>query len=286
MLAQFGAFDAKQRATSLGAANRSGVASLSRELASVMVAHELAAAPAHDALSRDAWYPHLGLMTARQSEGSADGFYLAAQAASNGRSHSHNDSGSFILFHNGAPIFIDVGPEAYTAKTFGKDRYTLWTMQSAFHNLPTIGGVMQHDGNTYRASGLHYESNDTQTTFRANLATAYPKEAGAQRWARTLTLDRTHNIVTIEEDFALTKPADVMLSLMCAAEPAIRADSVAIASASLHFDPQALTVSVEKIPITDEALKHSWGEAVYRLKLTSTHPTAKSIYKLELRAVT
>ena len=286
MLAQFGAFDAKQRPTSLGAANRTGVASLSRELAAVMIADELTAAPAHDALPRDAWYPHLGLMTARQSEGSADGFYVAAQAASNGRSHGHNDSGSFILFHNGAPIFIDVGPEAYTAKTFSKDRYTLWTMQSAFHNLPTIGGVMQHDGNTFRASDLHYESGDSQTTFRANLATAYPKEAGAERWVRTLTLDRAHKIVIIEEDFALAKPAEVTLSLMCATEPAIHLDSVTIASASLRYDPQALTASVEKIPITDEALKHSWGEAVYRLKLTSTHPTAKSVYKFEVRRAT
>jgi hypothetical protein len=286
MLARFGAFDAKQHSLSLGAPNRSGVASLSRELAAVMIARELASAPAHDALPRDAWYPHLGLMTARRAEGSADGFYVAAQAASNGRSHGHNDSGSFILFHNSAPIFIDVGPEAYTAKTFSKDRYTLWTMQSAFNNLPTIGGVMQHDGNQYRASDLHYESSDSQTTFRANLATAYSKEAGARRWTRTLTLDRTHSSVTIEEAFALTKPADVILSLMCAVEPAILADSVTIANASLHFDPQFLTASVEKIPITDDALKHSWGEAVYRLKLTSIHPTAKAVYKLELRAAT
>ena len=105
--------------------------------------------------------------------------YVAAQAASNGRSHAHNDSGSFILFHNGNPIFIDVGPEAYTAKTFSKDRYSLWTMQSAFHNLPTIGDVMQHDGTTYRAGDLDYSSDDARATFRANLAPAYPPEAAA-----------------------------------------------------------------------------------------------------------
>ena len=284
MLAQFGAFDAKQHGLALGAANRNGVASLSRELAAVMVARELTTAPSHDALPRDAWYPHLGLMTARRAQGSAAGFYLAAQAASNGRSHGHNDSGSFIVFHNGAPIFIDVGPEAYTAKTFSKDRYTLWTMQSAFHNLPTINGVMQHDGNQYRASDLHYECDDTKALFRANLATAYPKEAGAQRWTRTLTLDRAQNIVTIEEDFALQKPAELFLSLMCCTEPAIHAESVTVGTASLHFDPQDLAVTCETIPLTDDNLKHSWGDAVYRLKLTSTHPTAKSIYKLELRA--
>jgi hypothetical protein len=290
MLAQFGAFDAKRYGTAQSGAtlnaaiisDRGGVASLSRILARVMAASEIATAPAHEALPRDAWYPHLGLMTARQHTGSADGFYLAAQAASNGRSHSHNDSGSFIVFHNGEPIFIDVGPEAYTATTFSKDRYTLWTMQSAFHNLPTIGGIMQHDGTQYRASDLHYESSDTQATLRADLATAYPAEAGVHRWTRTITLDRTNSIVKLSEDFTLTKPADVSLSLMTAAEPTLRPAAVTIGRTLLVFDPHQLKPTVEKIVLIDDNLKHSWGPAVYRLQLHSVAPTIGSTWNLEL----
>ncbi len=59
-----------------------------------------------DALGRDAWYPALHLMTAREKAGTVDGFYLAVQAASNGRSHGHDDSGSFIVFHDGEPVII------------------------------------------------------------------------------------------------------------------------------------------------------------------------------------
>jgi hypothetical protein len=293
MLAQFGAFDARLFGTSAtGPAlrqavitNLGGVASLSRTLARVLIAQEIAAAPARDALPRDAWYPRLGLMTARQAEGSAEGFYLAAQAAGNGRSHGHNDSGSFIVFHQGAPVFIDVGPEAYTAKTFSKDRYTLWTMQSAYHNLPTIGGVMQHEGAPYRASDLHYQSTGTQASFRANLATAYPKEAGARRWTRTLTLDRTTGVVAIAGDFILDQPVDVSLSLMTAVQPAIQPDGIRIGSALLVFNASELQPAVEKIPITDDALRHSWGDAVYRLRLNSATPISKAVWKLELRAV-
>jgi hypothetical protein len=263
---------------------RGGVDSLSRTLARVLVAEEIASAPAHDAMPRDAWYPHLGLTTAREKEGSAAGFYMAAQAASNGRSHSHNDSGSFIIFHDGEPVFIDVGPEAYTATTFSKDRYTLWTMQSAYHNLPTIGGLMQHEGVTYRASELKYENGDAAVSFRANLATAYPKEAGARRWIRALTLDRSKSIVIISEDFVLEKPVDVMLSLMTAVAPVIQADGVKIGGTLLAFDQAALKAAVERIAITDEALKRSWGEAVYRVKLNSAVPVAKAAWKLELRA--
>jgi Heparinase II/III-like protein len=292
MLAEFGAFDSKTHGTlakggalSSAISDRSGVASLSRMLARVLVAEEIASSPAQDALPRDAWYPHLGLMTARETEGSAAGFYLAAQAASNGRSHSHNDSGSFIVFHNGEPVFIDVGPEAYTAKTFSKDRYTLWTMQSAYHNLPTIGGVMQHDGMQFRASELKYENSDAAVMFRANLTTAYPKEANIRRWIRTLTLDRAKSIVTISEDFDLGKPVDVTLSLMTAVAPVVQADGVKIGGTLLMFDQAALKAEVEKIPITDETLKHSWGEAVYRIKLNSAAPVAKAAWRLELRTV-
>jgi hypothetical protein len=293
MLAEFGAFDAKVHGTSVNGAplsaavisDRGGVASLSRMLARVLVAEEIASVPVHDSLPRDAWYPRLGLMTAREKEGSAAGFYVAAQAASNGRSHSHNDSGSFIIFHQGEPVFIDVGPEAYTATTFSKDRYTLWTMQSAYHNLPTISGVMQHEGVSYRASELKYESSDAAVSFQANLATAYPKEAGARQWIRTLMLDRVKGIVTISEDFALETAADVMLSLMTAVPPVVQANGVKIGGTLLAFDQGALTAGVEKIAITDDALKHSWGDAVYRIKLSSAAPVAKAAWRLKLSAV-
>ncbi len=291
MLAEFGAFDAKEHGTSSkgGALSEAivadrGVSSLSRAIARVMVAAEISTAPGQDALPRDAWYPHLGLMTARQNPGSADGFYIASQAANNGRSHGHNDSGSFIIFHDGQPIFIDVGPEAYTAKTFSKDRYTLWPMQSAYHNLPIIGGVMQHEGDAYRAGDLKYESNDMEVSFSANLATAYPKVAGAQRWTRTLVLDRARGVVKISEDFVLERPVDVTLSLLTATEPTVQKDGIKIGHTLLVFDQKQLKASGEKIAITDEAMKQSWKDSVYRLKLDSAGPVAKGIWNLELRS--
>lgn len=290
-LAQLGAFDATMHgegvqpgtlSASMTGGGRGGPASLSRALAKVLVTGEIAKAPARDALPRDAWYPSLGLMTARQKAGSTDGFYIACQAASNGRSHAHNDSGSFILFHNGEPVFIDVGPEAYTAKTFSKDRYTLWPMQSAFHNLPTIGGVMQHEGDAFRASDLKYETSDRGVSFRANLATAYPKQAGVKSWMRTLTLNRARGVVTIAEDFSLEAPTSVMLSLMTASEPVIQPAGVKIGSVLLAFDTQQMKAEVEKIVVTDEGMKHSWGSAIYRLKLISSAPVARSLWTLEL----
>lgn len=275
-LAEFGAFDAAWRGSAAEGAvlrgtfsNGGGPVSLSRELAKVFAAAPIRVAPKRDALVRDAWYPRLGLMTARQTEGSSDGFYVALQAASNGRSHGHNDSGSFIVFQGGEPVFIDVGVEAYTAKTFSKERYDIWTMQSAFHNLPTIGGVMQHDGDAFQASEVKYEKTDARTTVRTNLATAYPKQAGVKRWMRTVVLDRASRRVEIEEEFALANTVPVELSLMTAREPSLTSGSVKVGGAVLAFDATQLTATSEKIVLTDASLRHCWGEAVWRVKLTS-----------------
>ena len=226
-LAEFGAFEAKRRGLGLKG-NGGGPASLSRELAKVFTVQEVLAAPRYDALTRDSWYPDLGLMTAREAEGSTQGLYVALQAASNGRSHGHTDSGSFLVCHNGEPVFIDVGVGTYEAKTFSKDRYTIWTMQSAFHNLPTINGVMQHEGNQYQASDLHYEKTGALTSVRANLATAYPKDAGVERWLRTLTLDRAAHHVELVENFSLTHEAPVALSFMAAKEPVVQSAGVQV----------------------------------------------------------
>lgn len=55
-------------------------------------------------------------------------------------------TGSFTLYKNGPPVFVDIGAESYTGKTFSQDRYEIWTMQSGYHNLPTLIGLDEKDG--------------------------------------------------------------------------------------------------------------------------------------------
>src|SRR5208337_1554777 len=156
-LAAFGAFYAEKdgwnaQGAGLERALNESLTSLSRSLPAVLNAEEVRGAKKQDVLVRDAWYPQFGLMTAREKANSTDGMYVAVLAANNGRSHSHNDTGNFVIYLDGQPVAIDVGVEQYTAKTFGRDRYSIWTMQSAYHNLPTVGGVMQQNGVEFAAT--------------------------------------------------------------------------------------------------------------------------------------
>jgi hypothetical protein len=85
---------------------------------------------------RNRFLSSVGLFLARN-----DRFSLAVRAGHNGDSHGHNDVGSLIVYKDGQPVLIDIGVETYSARSFSAERYDIWTVQSAWHNLPTFEGV-------------------------------------------------------------------------------------------------------------------------------------------------
>lgn len=295
-LEAFGAFYAAKsgwNAQGAGLTNalNENLSSLSRSIPAVLEANEIRAARQEDVLVRDAWYPDFGLMTAREKAGSTAGMYVAVLASNNGRSHSHNDTGNFVIYADGQPVAIDVGVEAYTAKTFSKDRYSIWTMQSAYHNLPTVGGVMEHDGVEFQAADRKYNTNDERATVSFDIAGAYPKEAGIKNWIRTVTLDRVRSRVIVEEDFELDNAAPIALSIMTSRTPATGGEgriTMKLASgdgktAQLKFDGSALSPDIEKIALTDPHLREDWGEQIYRVLLKS-QPVSKGKWSYEFSA--
>lgn len=257
---------------------------LARALPGILIAGNAIAAEKRDALVRDSWFPNLGLMTARVQEGTTDGFYLAMQAAPNQRPHGHNDSGSFIVFHDGSPVVVDIGPEAYTAP-----RYK-FSVQSAYHNLPTIGGVMQNNKSPlYRASDLHYFTDDSGASVSLNLATAYPEEAGITHWTRTLTLNRGAKRIRLNENFQLQKRVPVQLSLMTPRVPVQVANGkIAFTSTagSAHdvtasYDTRLIAPTIDRIDLTDDWLVERWGHVIYRVLLTSATATDRGNWNIE-----
>jgi hypothetical protein len=262
---------------------------MSRAMPAVLMANEVRGAKQEQGLLRDCYYPSLGLATARVKAGSGEGMYFADLAANNGRSHSHNDTGSYIIYQDGKPVTIDVGVEAYTAQTFGPNRYKLWTMQSAYHNLPTIGDVMQRNGGRFKATDHKFESDDRHATFSFNIASAYPAEAGVKSWVRTLTLDRVHDKITIEEAFELDHAAPVSLSIMTSRlADTGTSGSIVLKLADgvgkpclLKYDAGVLDPKVETIKLEDEGLRESWGDQVYRILLDSKQPVASGTWSYE-----
>src|ERR1019366_4982583 len=163
-----------------------GMESLGRAFRALFQGEEISRAEARDPLVREAWFDGIQVAAARKSAGSTEGFYFAALGGHNAESHNHNDVGNFVVYLNGNPVLIDVGVENYTAKTFSSKRYEIWTMQSAYHNLPTINGVMKPGRRQCEARDVASYKGDGEVEFTEDLASSYLREAGKNQSGRSV----------------------------------------------------------------------------------------------------
>ena len=262
---------------------------IGRQLPSLFNLATLHETPRAQALFRDSWLAGVQVMMARVQEGSAQGLYLAAQAGNNGKSHNHNDVGNFLVYADGMPAVIDVGVETYTAKTFSSQRYEIWTMQSAYHNCPTIDGVMQSPGSQFAATNVSHHADDHAAELHLELAKAYPPQAHLASWNRTLRLDRSADCIEIVDDYRLTEAAKVItLTLMTPCTPDVSAPGEVRLPMTdgrwvrVAYDRRIFHAVVEEIRIDDEELRHSWGERLYRVLLRADAPPLESKWLLRI----
>ena len=252
---QFGAWLGRQRQVLTNPAalfDKSGnFPTLGRELFFLRHIRTFMAEQPREPLLEDVWLPDLQIMTARRGN-----LYVAMKGGHNGESHNHNDVGSFIVYSNNEPLFIDPAVGEYTAQTFGKDRYAIWTMQSQYHNLPLINGTDQKDGKMFAAKVISHKNG--QLTL--DIAAAYPKEAAVKSWKRTVSARATG--ITIVEDYELDACRQpVRLTLMALSPAALE---------HLHYDKRQFEVTVEDISDKlDPVLQKMWGQQMFRIILTA-----------------
>lgn len=264
---EFGAYLGRQKGVLTNPAalyDKSGnFPTLGRELFFLCHINDFIAENPQEPLLKDVWLPDLQIMTARRGN-----LYVAMKGGTNGESHNHNDVGSFIVYAP-TPLFIDPAVGEYTAKTFSKDRYDVWTMQSGYHNLPQINGIDQKDGKDYAAKVVRHK--EGQLTLE--LAGAYPKDAAVKSWQRTVTAMKSGLSVT--EDYELRDfIAPTRLVFMALTPDALQ---------HIHYDADQLSATFEDISDKlDPLLQHMWGPKMYRIILTvkSTKTTNQIKYTI------
>ena len=266
---EFGAYLGRQKGVLTNPAalyDKSGnFPTLSRELFFLRHIREFITEKPCEPLLKDVWLPNLQIMTARRGN-----LYVAMKGGTNGESHNHNDVGSFIVYANNEPLFIDPAVGEYTAKTFSKDRYEIWTMQSQYHNLPQINGIDQKDGKNFAAQVISHK--DGQLTL--DIAKAYPSEASVKSWKRTVTAMKSG--ISVSEDFELTECREpVRLMLMALSPEALQ---------HLHYDKNQLSATVEDISDKlDPVLQKMWGQHMYRIILTMKSTKTNNKIKYTIR---
>ena len=226
-------------------------------------------------LLKDVWLPNLQIMTARRGA-----LYVAMKGGTNGESHNHNDVGSFIVYADNEPLLIDPAVGEYTAKTFGKDRYDIWTMQSQYHNLPQINGTDQKDGKEYAAKLVSHKDG----LLCLDIAKAYPEEAAVKTWKRTVSPMKSSISVTEDYELSAVKaPTRLMFITTVKPEMAQGGGSVQLGRHQLVFDSRQLSAETEDIShLLDPLLQHMWGQ-MYRIILTVKQTNTKNKIKYTIR---
>ena len=248
----------------------------------------LAAKSSSQPFVRDVWLGHedMQLMVARDKDGSTRGLYVACWAGHNGQSHNHNDVGNFIIFADGRPFIIDIGRPTYTRQTFSSRRYEIHEMQSAFHNLPTINGIMQQAGKRYAAKDVQYNLKEAGARLRMDIAPAYPDKAGVRAWVRTVRLSRGTDIQVVDSFTLKQASKDITQNLITPCEVIrnepgrlVLRDSEGIELA-IGYDRDILTAKTESIPPEDDKLAKIWGPRLYRILLKPKSATRAATWTL------
>ena len=170
-----------------------GLESLGRALPALFQGAEIRKAEARDPLVRDAWLAGHSGRDSTAAAGTATASTSRRSADTTRRATITTTWAISSCTLNGNPVLIDVGVETYTAKTFSSETVrdlddAVGLSQSAHHQRRDAGR-----GTAVRGARRELPGDEQAAEFAADLAAAYPKEAGVEKWRRSVRLDRAAN---------------------------------------------------------------------------------------------
>jgi len=230
------------------------------------------------------WYPQTSICYLRNE----NGFFCAVKGGHNNESHNHNDVGTFTLYLNQIPVFIDAGVGTYTRQTFNSERYSNWMMQSNFHNLPMINAVAQAPGAKFRVGNVKF--NAVKSLISLDIAGAYPAEAQVEKWQRTYQLSQKKGLF-IQDDYKLKKIVKPnQLNFLTWEKPDVSIPGTVILEKEniklrMTYNAAQFEPSVQTIDLTDPRLENVWGKQIYRLNLKAKKMKLTDKYTITINKI-
>jgi hypothetical protein len=155
-------------------------------------------------------------------------------------------------------------------------------MQSQWHNCPTINGVQQQDGRSFKANAVQFSHKKNGSTLAMDIAAAYPATAAVAQWKRTFAFSQQPQQLKITEDYTLTEwkaPFKnhfmTCLQVDTSTPGKIAFNAGGNRSIFLSYDPALFSVETEQQPINDGRLSPVWGSSVTRVSLVAKRQQLK-----------
>ncbi|MBR4889130.1 MAG: heparinase II/III family protein [Clostridia bacterium] len=224
------------------------------------------------------------LMIAREKPGTTEGLFLGAKGF-NGHFDSHRDGGSFIVYNNSKPVYIEIGVPVYSIKVIGaKYRHSHFACVPQSHNAISVNGFGQIPGTltgsmnneklhspAAKAISSRSTSNDdgNAAILTVEMPHLFPTESGVKEFARTFTMDRSAGMVSVRQQVTCENESEICLHFITCEKPEI-ADGIVVGGTKLTYDTALFTANVEKFDYeNDVKVNAAWGDEIYSVTLTA-----------------
>jgi len=137
-------------------------------------------------------------------DGGACRLAVSLKGGHNAEQHNHDDVGSYVVVADNSALLLDPGPEVYTRRTFGKDRYQSRLINSFGHAVPVVAGKLQRTGREAHADVIRTDFTHDADTFVLDIRSCYdvPELASLQRSFVYRRTGEGSLVVTDEAEFA------------------------------------------------------------------------------------
>ncbi len=218
----------------------------------------------------DVWLKDLQVRLVRRGR-----LTLCCKGGHNGESHNHNDVGSFMLYVDSEPVIPDAGNMTYTAKTFSDERYSLWNVRSAWHNLPLPLGKEQLPGGDRCAENVFCLPDG----LSLNLESAYGR-GDILSVRRELRL--TEEALVLRDRIETAKEGENTWVFMLRSRPSVVGCTVESGPARISF-PEGFSCACEEIPVTDARMAANFPGSLFRVLVSApTSGSADALFTVRL----
>ncbi len=222
------------------------------------------------------WLDGLQIAVSREREEGEDGLYLAFKGGHNGESHNHCDVGTVTVCRADTPLFVDAGVGDYTYRTFGPDRYAIWSMRSDYHNTVSVNNCVQLVGGSACAKTVSYDTATGKLTL--DLTKVYPKEARLSSYVRSAVLEE--GVITLTDTIAFDGEGVADFHFLVTEAPTeMQEGRFRLHGCTVCFD-RSLTAEVELCDLTlpeTASLAAAWdAAALFRITLHAAPFTCRT----------